>query len=150
MRVAATAPPEAGFIFFGAEEVGLLGATHYAAGLETDHEARYVNLDGIGLAGRLRLFGGGPALRSVVQAAREAGVPLKGSPLWPGLLMDHVALAKAGLAAVSLGCVGRASARIHSAGDGVELIEEAGLREAAAVLLAMIAMVRAGRLIASP
>jgi len=125
-----------GLVFFGAEELGLLGSIEFARRHPDARACEFVNLDGIGLAGRLRLFGGRtqPAGR-LYEAAGRAGVALSASPLWPGLLMDHVALRRAGLAAVSLGCVGGPSLRIHSAADTPALVELEGLREAAALLL---------------
>ena len=129
--------PDIGFIFFGAEELGLLGSLDFARRRPPPQPFGVVNLDGIGLAGRLRLFGQGELGAALSRAAREAQVALRPSPLWPGLLMDHVALARSGIAAVSLGCVGGPSGAIHSAADRPELVEEEGLREAAALLLAL-------------
>jgi hypothetical protein len=130
---------ETGFIFFGAEELGLLGSQEFVRRHSEAKDLQVVNLDGIGLAGGLRVFGGrgelGLALRD---AARGAGVALSPAVLWPGLLMDHVALVRGGVAAASLGCVGGASARIHSASDTPDLVELEGLREAAAVLLTLL------------
>ncbi len=129
---------EAGLIFFGAEELGLLGSLDYGRRHPEARGQHFVNLDGVGLAGRLRLFGGqGELGRSLREAARRSGVALSSSPLWPGLLMDHVALRRSGLAAASLGCVGGASLRIHSASDTPALVEAEGLREAAALLLSL-------------
>jgi hypothetical protein len=138
LGLAEALPPTVGLIFFGAEELGLLGSLAFARRHPEARTQTFVNLDGIGLAGRLRLFGGRqePGGR-LLEAARRAGVALGASPLWPGLLMDHVALRRAGLRAASLGCVGGASMRIHSAADTVDAIEPEGLRAAAALLLAL-------------
>lgn len=133
-------PPQTGLIFFGAEELGLLGALDFASRHPQARAARFVNLDGLGLAGRLGLFGGRGALADRLRrAAGEAGVALSRQPLWPGLLMDHVALDYHGLEAASLGCTGRQMARVHSAADTPELVEPEGLREAASVLLTLLA-----------
>jgi hypothetical protein len=133
------AGPSVGFIFFGAEELGLLGSLDFARRHPEARGLQAVNLDGIGLARRLRLLGWrGQVGGRLRQAAGAAGVRLRGAPLWPGLLMDHVALKRAGLDAASLGCAGGASAKIHSAADTPALIEPEGLREAAAVLLALV------------
>jgi hypothetical protein len=136
LALAGELPPTVGLVFFGAEELGLLGSLDFARRHPEVCAAQFLNLDGLGLAGRLRLFGGrGELGERVRRAAREAGVPLRPSSLWPGLLMDHVALSRAGLEAVSLGCAGAKLARVHSAGDTPELVETEGLREAAALLL---------------
>jgi hypothetical protein len=137
LALAGELPPTVGLVFFGAEELGLLGSLDFARRHpEVFCTAQFLNLDGLGLAGRLRLFGGqGELGERVRRAAKASGVPLRPSFLWPGLLMDHVALSRAGLEAVSLGCAGAKLARVHSAADTPELVETEGLREAAALLL---------------
>jgi hypothetical protein len=125
--------------FTGAEEVGLLGAF----ALREAHREElgrgrhiFINVDGIGCAGGLRIFGSrsGPLTRAFLQASRQTGVQLGWGRLPPTAMMDHEVLAKAGFPSVSLGGSGWGLRKIHSRGDHPGLIDLQSLWEAGQLL----------------
>lgn len=109
-------------IFTGAEELGLLGA--YAFLKRHRHELNsdncyFLNLDGVGVVGRLRQFGKRPIFQI-----------LPVFPMVKGLMMDHLPFEKAGFRAMSLGCVSSKTLKIHTKEDRGDLLEPDGLHEA--------------------
>jgi hypothetical protein len=127
------------WVFTGAEEMGLLGA--FALRLARGEELRrgthlFVNLDGVGSAGNLRVFGRkkGWLTRAFLEGSREEAIPLRWSPLPPTMMMDHEVLATAGFPSVSLGCVGWELRHLHSRRDHPGLIQVESLRETARLL----------------
>jgi putative aminopeptidase FrvX len=121
-------------LFSGAEEMGLLGAF----ALRHSHREElsrgthlFLNLDGVGIAGRLRVFGAkkGDLTRIFLEASRQLGVPLRWSRLPPTMMMDHEVFATAGFPAVTLACVDWELRHLHSRKDHPGLIQPESLRE---------------------
>jgi len=137
------------WVFTGAEEMGLLGAfaLRHARGEELRRGTHlFVNLDGVGSAGSLRVFGPreGWLTRAFLEASRKERIPLCWSRLPPTMMMDHEVLASAGFPSVSLGCVARELRHLHSRRDHPGLIQVESLRETARLLRHVIDAVDAG------
>ena len=126
-----------GVLLTSAEELGLAGARAWVRGRAP---ATAINFDGLDDGGRLRytFTGRRPKrlLSVLLRAAREAGVPASAGRLFPGVLLDGVALADAGwqVATVSQGSL-RTVARIHTPRDDVTRLNGVGIARAAAVVL---------------
>jgi hypothetical protein len=135
-------PPRATVIrvaFTGAEEMGLLGAFALREAHREDlgrGRHVFINLDGIGCAGGLRIFGSrsGPLTRAFLRAGRQTGVGVRRGRLPPTAMMDHEVLARAGFPSVSLGGAGRDLRKIHSPRDHQGLIDLRSLWEAGQLL----------------
>lgn len=117
-------------IFTGAEELGLLGA--YAFLKRHRHELNsdncyFLNLDGVGVGGRLKQFGKRPIFQV-----------LPVFPMVTGLMMDHLPFEKAGFRAMSLGCVSSKTLKIHTKEDRVDLLEPEGIEEAGMKVLEIL------------
>lgn len=131
------------FLVTDAEEEGLLGAWSYgkshAAELSSD-KPYVLNLDGVGIGGRLRLKGkfGLELAGKILQLAKRRGIPLKRCYSLPGVLMDHLPFAWGGLEAISLFCLSRKSLHIHTPKDRPDLLEERGMREVGELVLAFV------------
>jgi len=137
------------WVFTGAEEMGLLGAfaLRHACGAELRRGTHiFVNVDGVGSAGNLRIFGPrkGRLARAFLEASRKEAIPLRWSPLPPTMMMDHEVLATAGFPSVSLGCAGWKLRHLHSRRDHPGLIEVESLRETAQLLRDVIDAVDTG------
>jgi hypothetical protein len=145
-------PPKAlvlRWVFTGAEEMGLLGALAllHARGEELRRGTHlFVNLDGVGCAGSLRVFGAKKdrLTTAFLEAGPKEAVPLRWIRLPPTMMMDHEVLATAGFPAVSLGCVDRELRHLHSRRDHPGLIHVEALRETARLLRHVIDAVDAG------
>lgn len=136
------------FIFTGGEELGLQGAFAYlrkhAAEMEKG-KIRVFNLDSVGIQGRTKIFSGKSSLRRgsrspFLNRLREIGSPLgvRFQPFYFGIMMDHQAFLEKGFQAVSLACASKKILKIHTPGDSVDLLEEAGMEEAGRFLLAWL------------
>ncbi|MBI5746601.1 MAG: M28 family peptidase [Nitrospirae bacterium] len=117
-------------IFTGAEELGLLGA--YAFLKRHRHELNsdncyFLNLDGVGVGGRLKQFGKRPIFQI-----------LPAFPMVTGLMMDHLPFEKAGFRAMSLGCVSGKTLKIHTKEDNADLLEPEGIEEAGIKVLEIL------------
>ncbi|MEK6575971.1 MAG: M28 family peptidase [Nitrospirota bacterium] len=117
-------------IFTGAEELGLLGA--YAFLKRHRHELNsdncyFLNLDGVGVGGRLKQFGKRPIFQI-----------LPVFPMVTGLMMDHLPFEKAGFRVMSLGCVSSKTLKIHTKEDKADLLEPDGLHEAGMKVLEIL------------
>jgi Peptidase family M28 len=137
------------WVFTGAEEMGLLGAfaLRHARGEELRRGTHlFVNLDGVGSVGSLRIFGPKKAqlTRAFLEASRKEAIPLRWSPLPPTMMMDHEVLATAGFPSVSLGCVGWELRHLHSRRDHPGLIQVESLRETGRLLRHVIDAIDAG------
>jgi hypothetical protein len=131
------------WVFTGAEEMGLLGALalRHAHREELSRGAHlFVNLDGVGCAGSLRVFGSKTSglTRAFLEASRKETIPLRWSRLPPTMMMDHEVLATTGFFSVSLGCVARELRHLHSRMDHPGLIHLDSLRETAQLLRQVI------------
>ena len=129
-----------GVLLTSAEELGLAGARAWARE-STSRTA--VNVDTVDDHGVLRgLFTGrAPTalLRDMAAAAKEAGVPFRPQRLFPGILVDGVALADAGWQVVTLskGTAGTL-ARVHTPRDDLDRLQGHGSLEAAGVIDAFL------------
>jgi putative aminopeptidase FrvX len=137
------------WVFTGAEEMGLLGAfaLRHARGEELRRGTHlFINLDGVGCAGSLRVFGPikGWLTRAFLETSRKEAIPLRWSRLPPTMMMDHEVLATAGFPSVSLGCVDWELRHLHSRRDHPALIQVESLRETARLLRQVIDAVDAG------
>ena len=138
------------WVFTAAEEMGLLGA--FALRHAHREELRrgthlFINLDGVGSAGSLRVFGSktGVLTRAFLEASRKETIPLCSGWLPPTMMMDHEVLATAGFPAVSLGCVDWDLRHLHSRGDHPGLIQAESLRETCRLLRHVIDAVDADK-----
>jgi len=127
------------WVFTGAEEMGLLGAfaLRHAHREELSRGTHlFVNLDGVGSGGSLRVFGpkGGELTRAFLEASRKETIRLCWSRLPPTMMMDHEVLATAGFPAVSLGCVDWELRHLHTRRDHPGLIQVESLRETSRLL----------------
>ena len=127
------------WVFTGAEEMGLLGAfaLRHAHREELGRGTHlFINLDGVGSAGGLRVFGSkqGGLTRTFLEASRQETITLRWSRLPPTMMMDHEVLATAGFPSVSLGCVAWELRHLHSGRDHPGLIHLESLRETARLL----------------
>lgn len=132
-----------GVLLPSAEELGLAGARAWAAARAAAGEAPAIalNVDGVDDAGTLvamwsRRDGSVAALcAALAAAAREAGVAWGDRRLVPGILTDHVALADAGWATLTLSRgTWRTLSRIHTPRDTLAALDGRGAGEAALVL----------------
>jgi hypothetical protein len=127
-----------------AEEFALMGAAAYvhAHDAELRRQTReggvsVVNLDSIGMAGKLYCAGGPGRLLSLVrQACDELGIPLGRFRLL-GVLFDHLPFARRGFDALSLMTIGRAVWAIHTARDTVDKLDVEGFRQGGEVVLSV-------------
>ncbi len=128
-----------------AEEFALMGAAAsvHAHDSELRRQARegglsLVNLDSIGMAGKLYCAGGrGRLLNLVRQVCDELGIPL-GRLRLIGVLFDHLPFARRGFDALSLMTIGRAVWAVHTARDTVDKLDEAGFRQSGEVVLKLV------------
>ncbi len=128
-----------GYLFTGAEEWGLLGASRYVARHSVKCSADnvcFINLDGVGVGGKLALLGKAnfKLSKGLTEVARKQGIRLGSRRLLPGLLVDHIPFAKAGFPAVTLACVATRSFLIHTPYDTISLLDKAGLEEVGRLL----------------
>ncbi len=123
-----------------AEEWAVMGAAAYVrehlAGLrcQSQRGGLYVlNFDGVGVKGRLCYVGGSNRLLALIrEACRELSLPLSRFNL-VGALFDHLPFAEAGLEAISLTTVGRASWWVHTPQDSADKLDAEGFRQAGLV-----------------
>lgn len=117
-------------LFTGAEELGLLGAfaflKRHRSELNPDN-CYFLNLDGIGVSGRLKQFGNRPIF-SVLPTF----------PIMPGLMMDHLPFERAGFRSMSLGCVSNKTWKLHTKEDKGDLLEPEGMEEAGMKVLEIL------------
>lgn len=128
------------FITFGAEEVGLLGSTHYVNSLPEDERNRIVanfNLDMVGSrdAGNLVLatIDGEPNL--VTELAQETSTRLNGeaTPIRSGGSSDHVPFAEVGIPA-ALFIHSPSEPWYHTPDDTIDKISKEKLKDVASIV----------------
>ena len=106
MAAADARVPGTGFLFTGAEEFGLAGARAYAESGAELVGAEWVNLDTITDRGRLYLVShdraGAELADQIAPSLRSLEVPLRTRRLPAGILVDSVALARAGARACTI------------------------------------------------
>jgi Zn-dependent M28 family amino/carboxypeptidase len=136
----------------GAEELGLAGGYHYVRQLRDDpawREAYYLNLEGVGEGRKIWLTTGTGPDRAADQAAaktlelaeascQEHGIAPRRLSRLVGGEADHIPMIEAGLAAVTLMFAGPHGTRIHTSGDGPELLRPDGLELAGRVVLSAV------------
>jgi hypothetical protein len=138
LEAAAMIPSTArvGVLITDAEEFALAGARAWARSRDS---AIALNCDSIDDAGQLTLMHSSPRPREVLaavdRASRADGEALRVIRLIPGILTDHVALAQAGWATVTLsrGTI-RTLQRIHTARDTLAAMRGTGIAGAARVI----------------
>ncbi len=131
------------FIFFGVEELGLVGSWHYAHQhvAEMDDAVLMVNNDVGGRPARLISAGFNevvPLLEGVAQRAQVEGVegPLEVVVGNPGWASDHFPFWSGGVPTVAIGCElvdPDAGRYVHTRADTVDKVYAAGLTECAAI-----------------
>ena len=127
-----------GVLLTSGEELGLAGARAWAAA-GSQAAATAINVDGVDDSGGVRVIHPRqrPAalLDAIAVAARELKVGVSCGPLPPGLLVDSVALADRGWAAVTLSKGSwRTVTRIHTAGDDLTSLSGAGVAQVAGLV----------------
>lgn len=138
-----------GVVITGAEELGLAGARAWVEG-EGPQGIAVINCDGIDDAGMLTgMYTGhraGRVLHALQEAASAAGVGYRSMRLIPGILVDSVALAEAGLEAATLSRGSLATLRrVHRPSDTLDRLSGTGIPEAARVLVAAAVSLDADR-----
>jgi len=131
------------FLITDAEEDGLLGAWSYVRSHREElslGNACILNLDAVGIEGRLMLLGGGRSelATRLLALARERRIPLRRCFFLPGVLMDHMPFRRKGLEAASLFSFSSKTFRIHTPKDTPDLLEEKGLEQVGELLLTLI------------
>ena len=126
-----------------AEEDGLLGAWSYVHSHRDElslGNTYILNLDGVGIEGRLMLLGGGRSelASRLLALAKGRCIPLRRWFFLPGVLMDHMPFRWKGMEAASLFCLSSKSFRIHTPKDTSDLLEQKGLKQVGDLLLALI------------
>jgi hypothetical protein len=125
-----------GVLITSAEELGLAGARAWVRGRPA---SRAINVDGVDDRGRYRLTYTGRKPRALLQAVTRAaeadGERVAAGRLFPGVLLDGVALADAGweVVTVSRGD-SRTVARIHTTRDDLARLEGTGVEAAGRIL----------------
>ncbi len=126
---------DVGVLITGAEEFGVEGARRWVDGARRDE--LFVNVDGVDGRGRYRVMVHGRDARSrvvaqaLLAALRSRGCEAVRRPLPPGILVDGVVLARAGLAGVTLsrGALGTLAV-VHTPRDRVARVDLAAAVEA--------------------
>ena len=128
------------FITFGAEEVGLIGSTHYVENLSKNEISRIVanfNLDMVGSkdAGELILQTVDEKPNLVTELAQEASEKLNGepTPYNQGDRSDHVPFANAGIPA-ALFIHNPPEPWYHTADDSIDKISKSKLQDVAEIV----------------
>jgi Zn-dependent M28 family amino/carboxypeptidase len=125
-----------GVVLTSAEELGLAGARAWVKGRAP---AQAINVDGVDDSGGLRLTWTRRRPTALIErlrnAASKAGTPVRAGPLFPGVLLDGVALADVGwdVVTVSRGTL-RTVARIHLPDDSLANLEGDGMARATAII----------------
>jgi len=127
-----------GVLLTSAEELGLAGARAWVRRGEVA-AATAINVDGVDDQGALRLtYSGrrpGSLLKPLLDAARREGVTARSGRLWPGVLVDGVALADGGWRVVTMSKgTWRTVARVHTSRDEAARLDGAGMESAARVI----------------
>jgi hypothetical protein len=139
------------FLFTGAEEWGLLGASmaarkHGANMLQSG--AFLINIDSVGggrvLRGCSMGKGGRDWLRELIKMSRKRGLELRRLPFLRGIMMDHLAFAPA-IPAVSLTSIYGEGWHIHTPRDTLALVQSEGLEAMGTLLLAVFESFGSGR-----
>ena len=131
-----------------AEEMTVMGAEAYARENEltlrrqAEAGGLYIlNLDGIGVDGKLYLAGGqrpaGRLADLIRKACGELGIAIERFGL-VGVMFDHMPFARRGLDAVSLIAVGPATRFVHTPQDTADKLEVRGFEQAGQVILKVI------------
>jgi hypothetical protein len=146
--VAETPGRPIGVLLTSAEELGLAGARAWARnadGVSDNHSApkMIINCDTLDDAGPMRCVyhrkAEDPLARELAQRAAGLGVRMKLTRRTPGILLDSVSLARAGLPAVTLSRVTFGTlARIHTSRDTADRLSGDGATQAAAIMAAAI------------
>lgn len=131
------------FLITDAEEEGLLGAWSYVNSHRDElssGDTCILNLDGVGIEGRLMLLGGGRSKLAtrILGLAREGRIPLRRCFFLPGVLMDDMPFRWRGLEAASLFALSSKSLHIHTPKDTPDLLELNGLKQAGELGLALV------------
>ncbi len=121
-----------------AEELGLAGARAWVASGGAGGMP-VLNVDGVDDVGEIRAMWSGrrpeELLATLARAGVRVGVPVAARRLLPGILTDAVAVADAGIPAVTLSRgTARTLLRIHRPGDTAERITGVGIERVAHVL----------------
>lgn len=128
------------FVLFGAEEVGLLGSSHYVASLTLAEKQRLkgmLDFDMLAVGSGWPLEGS-PELTAIVGEAAEAlGLPHSASSLPAGAGSDHAPFIQAGIPAILFNCF--CDEHYHTAQDTVEFIQKERLSEAGQLGLKVLA-----------
>jgi hypothetical protein len=124
-----------GVLITDAEELGLAGARAWAQGRDDDV---VLNCDGVDDDGEVTIMNSSPALQvfaAATTAAKAKAIHVDFSRMFPGVLMDSVAFADAGMRSVTVsrGTFG-SFARVHSERDDLAHLRGDGIAPTAALL----------------
>ena len=115
-------------ILFGAEELGLYGSQNYVAEHLAGTARFMLNIDMAGILDSPIIVGDRQLTQSILDGIKAAGVtsPLKPGRFPPYASSDHVSFESVGVPSVTFNA-GDDNARIHTAGDTFDRIEESTL-----------------------
>ena len=138
LEAAESVPPSArvGVLITDAEELGLAGVRAWMRGRPS---VIALNCDSIDDIGRLTVMSSGTGDHDLIarmrQAASACGEPLRAMRLIPGILTDHVPLARAGWRTLTLsrGNI-RTLGRVHTSRDTLQATQGTGIASAARIL----------------
>jgi aminopeptidase YwaD len=127
------------FVLFGAEEIGLLGSSHYVDSL-TDLQRLTVramlNFDMLGVGNEWPIGGARSVTEVISDAADEIGLDVLISTLPAGLGSDHASFDAVGIPAAIINCF--CDANYHTAQDVPDFVEPDRLKAAGDLGLATI------------
>jgi hypothetical protein len=131
-------------VLTSAEELALMGAAALAHHQSSLNRSFALNFDGIGVEGawyvddREQRAGSRGRLRALIQQVGcDLGIPIRRFRL-PGVLFDHMPLARAGADAATLFAIGAATWAVHTPADAAEKLHVRGFAQAGAVALRVI------------
>jgi hypothetical protein len=130
------------FLFTGAEEWGLQGATAFVRAAHGEGglaQTAVLNLDGVGTDGRVAYVGRSDSrlARLARSACAELGWPARRLALG-GALFDHTVFAEAGADAISLITTGAAAQFAHTPRDDADKLSAEGLRRTGEIVLRVV------------
>ena len=130
-------PFDVRFLFFGAEEVGLLGSEHYVEGLTLEDRVSIigmVNIDSVGSGEGLVVSGDARLTDKALTYAEAHGINAREGGGFGG--SDHASFRDGGVPVLFL--VGEDLSRINSPRDEIEFVEPELIGGAVAIVLAVV------------
>ncbi len=130
------------FVFFGAEEIGLLGSFHYVSVEDLSATEAMLNFDMLGVGDRWPLGGSAELVNLVGEVAEANGIPYTIEALPEGVGSDHAPFMQAGIPALIVNCF--CDPNYHTAQDLAEFVSTARLGQAGALGMGVVERLLAG------